>query len=97
MTEELWSTERCRAELGAASIRSVSVLLARKGIEAVSREPGRVGMNLYPAAAVREAFNLTKPVRVIKAVDFKGTDQDGNPAFVVTEAEWRDDDAKEKP
>ena len=28
-------------------------------------------------------------VRVVKTMDFKGTDAQGNPMFVVTDAEWR--------
>ena len=47
---ELWNTERMRQELGAKTIRSASRIILRLGLEPVSREPGRSGMNLYDAA-----------------------------------------------
>lgn len=47
---ELWNTERIRQELGATSIRSAMTIILRLGLTPVSREPGRTGMNLYPAA-----------------------------------------------
>lgn len=51
--EELWSTEECRAYFGTTSIRSANRILSRMGVDAVAREPGRSGMNLYPADEVR--------------------------------------------
>lgn len=53
---ELWTTEQVREELGAKTIRSASRTLHRLGVRAVAREPGRLGMNLYDAAAVRAAI-----------------------------------------
>lgn len=50
------NTEEVRVMLGAATIRSVSRTLHRWGIEPVSREPGRSGMNLYDAGQVRAAI-----------------------------------------
>lgn len=50
---ELLTTEQVRVFLGAASIRSASRTLHRLGINPVSREPGRSGMNLYDADEVR--------------------------------------------
>jgi len=56
MTAEMWSTERIRQELGASSIRSAMRIILRMGLTPVSREPGRSGMNLYEADAVRAAI-----------------------------------------
>lgn len=53
---ELWSTERVRQELGAKTIRSAGRTIVRLGLTPVSREPGRSGMNLYDADAVRAAI-----------------------------------------
>lgn len=53
---ELWNTERIRQELGASSIRSAGRIILRLGLVPVSREPGRSGMNLYDADAVRAAI-----------------------------------------
>jgi hypothetical protein len=53
---ELWNTERVREELGASSIRSASRIILRLGVEPVSREPGRSGMNLYEADQIRSAI-----------------------------------------
>lgn len=56
VTVELWNTERVRQELGASSIRSAATIILRLGLVPVSREPGRSGMNLYEADAVRAAL-----------------------------------------
>jgi hypothetical protein len=56
MNGEMWNTERVRQELGAKTIRSASTIILRLGLEPVSREPGRSGMNLYDAEAVRVAI-----------------------------------------
>jgi hypothetical protein len=53
---ELVSTEEVRVMLGAATIRSASRTLHRLGVQPVSREPGRSGMNLYEAEAIRRAI-----------------------------------------
>lgn len=55
-SRELWSTERVRQELGAATIRSAGTMIVRLGLKPVSREPGRSGMNLYEPAEVRAAI-----------------------------------------
>jgi hypothetical protein len=52
----LVNTEEVRVMLGAATIRSVSRTLHRWGIEPVSREPGRSGMNLYDADVIRKSI-----------------------------------------
>lgn len=52
----LVNTEEVREMLGAATIRSVSRTLHRLGVEPVSREPGRSGMNLYDAGEIRAAI-----------------------------------------
>ena len=53
----LVNTEEVRVMRGAATIRSVSRTLHRWGIEPVSREPGRSGMNLYDADVIRYAMD----------------------------------------
>jgi hypothetical protein len=53
---ELVSTEEVRVMLGAATIRSASRTLHRLGVQPVSRQPGRSGMNQYDAAEVRAAI-----------------------------------------
>ena len=53
---ERLNTEEVRKMLDAATIRSASRTLHRMGIEPVSREPGRSGMNLYDAVEIREAI-----------------------------------------
>jgi len=53
IARELWTTEQARDYLGLKTIRSASRTLIRMGITAVSREPGRSGMNLYDAKEIR--------------------------------------------
>lgn len=38
-------------------LRQAAGWLTRAGIDAVGRQPGRTGMNLYPAASVRAALD----------------------------------------
>jgi hypothetical protein len=57
---ELWNTERIRIELGAKTIRSAGRIILRLGLTPVAREPGRSGMNLYDANAVRAALAARK-------------------------------------
>lgn len=57
---ELWNTERIRQELGAKTIRSAGRIILRLGLTPVAREPGRSGMNLYEADAVRAALAARK-------------------------------------
>lgn len=64
---ELWSTERVRQELGAKTIRSAGRIIVRLGLVPVAREPGRSGMNLYDAAAVRAAIEA-RPGRKGRAI-----------------------------
>lgn len=56
MTKERWNTDQVRQALGAKTIRSASTLILRLGLKPVAREPGRSGMNLYDADAVRAAI-----------------------------------------
>lgn len=58
----LINTEEVRKMLGAATIRSASRTLIRWGVEPVSREAGRSGMNLYDLRQV-EAAVASRPGR----------------------------------
>jgi hypothetical protein len=52
---ELWTTAEAAEYLGASSAGSGRKTLSRLGVAPVSREPGRVGQNLYDATKVRAA------------------------------------------
>jgi hypothetical protein len=71
---ELWNTERIRQELGASSIRSAMRIILRLGLVPVSREPGRSGMNLYDADAVRTAIAARSSRGAAGKVDAKWTE-----------------------
>lgn len=66
----MWTTEQCRVYLGLKTIRSTSTTLGRMGAEAVSREPGRSGMDLYDAGEIRR-LHASRP-RAGARTDLKG-------------------------
>jgi hypothetical protein len=72
---ELWNTERIRQELGAKSIRSAGRIILRLGLEPVSREPGRSGMNLYDATVAGPIIAAHMARKGRSKVDAKRTEQ----------------------
>ncbi|MEU0940282.1 hypothetical protein [Embleya sp. NPDC005971] len=52
---ETWTITQAAEHLGARSTNTARRFLARAGIHATGRQPGRSGENLYDAQAVRDA------------------------------------------
>lgn len=54
MTEDLMTTSQVMRYIGYDNPRGVVVWLARRGIEPISRQPGRKGENLYLRSKIVE-------------------------------------------